>query len=269
MDAFELRAGSCLDPGNGLASLRPRSVDVVITDPPYSEHVHGNSMRCRRRGAAGRQGEPAPGTLAEPRALGFAALTEANMHATAAELARVARRWVLIFCDVESVAAWRGAVVGVGLEYIRAGAWVKRGAAPQFSGDRPAAGFEAIVIAHPKGRKTWNGGGRPAVWECPIVGSSDSAAERRYHTTQKPIALMERLVADFSERGELVCDPFAGSGSTGVAALRNGRRFLGWELAPRDHSIARRRLNGAKEQLHLFEKAPRLRRRARELLAAS
>jgi site-specific DNA-methyltransferase (adenine-specific) len=48
---------------------------------------------------------------------------------------------------------------------------------------------------------------------------------RTGHQTQKPIALMELLVRLFSDRDELVLDPFAGSGTTGVAAIRLGRRF--------------------------------------------
>lgn len=40
---------------------------------------------------------------------------------------------------------------------------------------------------------------------------------------------MRELVADLSERGELVCDPYAGSGTAGIACAQLGRRFLGWE----------------------------------------
>lgn len=62
---------------------------------------------------------------------------------------------------------------------------------------------------------------------------------------------MERLVRDFSDRGELILDPFAGSGTTGVAALRLGRRFLGWERNPKYHGTADRRLAATHEQLEL------------------
>ena len=62
---------------------------------------------------------------------------------------------------------------------------------------------------------------------------------------------MELLVRLFSNHGELVLDPFAGSGSTGVAAIRLGRRFLGWEMNPAYADIARRRVAAAREQLDL------------------
>jgi hypothetical protein len=51
----------------------------------------------------------------------------------------------------------------------------------------------------------------------------------RFHETQKPLALMRRLIRKHSRRGDLVVDPFAGSGTTGVAALMESRRFAGCE----------------------------------------
>jgi DNA modification methylase len=74
---------------------------------------------------------------------------------------------------------------------------------------------------------------------------------RTGHQTQKPLALMEILVRLFSDPGELILDPFAGSGTTGVAAVRLGRRFIGWEMSPEYAEIARRRLAVAREQLEI------------------
>jgi site-specific DNA-methyltransferase (adenine-specific) len=71
------------------------------------------------------------------------------------------------------------------------------------------------------------------------------------HTTQKPEALMEALIRDFTDPGDLILDPFAGSGTTGVAAIRLGRRFIGWEKDPKYHAIALKRLTAAREQLEL------------------
>src|SRR5690606_30894158 len=111
---------------------------------------------------------------------------------------------------------------------------------PQFSGDRPAAGFDAITICHPSGRKRWNGGGAHAVWTHPVV--INGAGEARVHTTQKPLSLMTQLVSLFSDPGETVLDPFAGSGTTLVAAKNLGRRAIGIELDERYCEVAARRL---------------------------
>lgn len=234
---WTVHQGDCLDALSGMASLPDKSVDVVITDPPYDEHTHSNSVRGRGRKPGGRVVD-----------LGFDAMTQETRIACAKEWARVCDFWTLVCCDVESVHLWRGALEGAGLEYVRTGAWVKIGATPQMTGDRPAIGFEAIVIAHPPGRKRWNGGGSHAVWSFPTAYRDGDVVE---HTTQKPLGLMERLVHLFTDPGERILDPFAGSGTTGVAAVRHGRDFVGWEKDERYAAIARRRLGETREQLGL------------------
>jgi site-specific DNA-methyltransferase (adenine-specific) len=62
------------------------------------------------------------------------------------------------------------------------------------------------------------------------------------HPTQKPVALLERVLAASAAPGDLVLDPFSGSGTTGVAALRTGCRFLGLERDPVYVDLAARRL---------------------------
>ena len=240
---WDLRHGDCLDSVTGLASLPDKSVDVVLTDPPYSEHVHSKS----RRGISvdNRAGADAQGEFSKRRELAFESLSQATMEASADHFARLARRWVMVFCDVESAHLWIGALRSTGgLEYVRTAAWHKVGGAPQFTGDRPAVWGEAIVLCHPKGRKRWNGGGKQGLYSIPTAIDRDrSGLDARVHTTQKPVALMEALIADFTDPGELILDPFAGSGTTGLAAARLGRRFLGWEREPDFHAAATTRLS--------------------------
>lgn len=122
-------------------------------------------------------------------------------------------------------------------------------ATPQFSGDRPAQGHEAIEIAHPRGRKRWNAGGKHAVWTHSIVVNRGGKHRRDVDdTTPKPVSLMLELVDDFTERGDLVIDPFAGMGATGIACLRRGRRFMGCELKPRKAKLALERLLAEQEE---------------------
>lgn len=67
--------------------------------------------------------------------------------------------------------------------------------------------------------------------------------EPRYHPTQKPLALMEFLVRTYTNAGELVLDATMGSGSTGVAAVRCGRRFIGFEKEPKFFEVCQQRLS--------------------------
>jgi site-specific DNA-methyltransferase (adenine-specific) len=68
------------------------------------------------------------------------------------------------------------------------------------------------------------------------------AAERGLHPTQKPVGLCARLIRTHSGPGDLILDNCAGSGTTAVAALREGRRFLGFESDPAHHATAMRRI---------------------------
>jgi len=235
-----IHVGDCLGP-EGLVTLGDKSVDHVITDPPYDEHTH----KAGRRGHTGYAEDHVSqrATFNRNRELGFDPLTVAHMYALAGHFARVARRWVVVFCALEMTHHWRRECEREGLQYIRTMLWHKLGATPQFTGDRPAQACEAMVLFHPPGRKRWNGGGKHGFYEFPIVLDRGGRTPR-LHTTQKPLELMRALVADFTDPGDLVLDPFAGSGTTGVACRMLGRRFIGWEQNPDYAEIARRRIAG-------------------------
>ena len=70
-----------------------------------------------------------------------------------------------------------------------------------------------------------------------------------FHPTQKPVALLEYLIRTFSDEGDTVLDNAMGSGSTGVAALRCRRRFIGMEIDPGFFAIARERIHKELEAL--------------------
>lgn len=241
--AWHLLASDCFAISDGLPSIAADAFDLCITDPPYSQHVHSKS----RRGLTGTHTGGATDQISQRRELGFEHIQRADMESCALHLARIVRRWTLVFCDVESSHLWADALRAAGLEYLRTMAWIKLGGAPQFTGDRPAVAFEAIVLAHRPGKKTWNGGGKAGLYSVPTAIDRDrSGLDKRIHTTQKPLALMEQLALDFSVPGEMILDPFAGSGTTGVAALRLGRRFLGWERDANMHAKAAQRLRATR-----------------------
>jgi len=246
---WDLRLGDCLDPIAGLASLADKSIDVVITDPPYSAKLYTRTRTNKGRGSRSNNGlschNAGPIRRAQEMADGRIGAIDDILDPVAQELMRVAKRWIVVFHNAEISDLWRESF---GASYVRAGVWVKSNPMPQVTGDRPAHGFESITIAHRVGRKRWNGGGRAAVW----TGATIAGEKHPDHPCPKPIWLMQALVRDFTEPGELVLDPFAGSGTTGVAAIRDGRRFVGWERDPQYHAMALRRLSGAREQLDMF-----------------
>lgn len=80
-------------------------------------------------------------------------------------------------------------------------------------------------------------------WNGMIRENVDVEKEKRYHPTQKPIEVMRQLIKNHTEPGDLICDPFMGSGSTAVACNQLGRRFVGIEISDEYCQIARQRLS--------------------------
>lgn len=223
-----------------LASIPDDAIDIMATDPPYSAHVH-KSVRSAKRSELPDVADFACRTR-RVRDLGFEHLSAASRRAVAAQAARLVRRWSMFFSDDESTWLWRLSLGAASLEYIKTAHWLREGGAPQFTGDRPASGTEPITIAHRPGRKRWNGGGKAGIYAHPIVANRKGQQGSRLHPTQKPEGLMVDLLRDFTEPGELVCDPYCGSATTGVAALRLGCRFIGIERQAQHVEASRARL---------------------------
>ena len=223
--------------------------DHVITDPPYSAHTHSKGRRGCTDYAERAQSRKAE--FNRNRELGFEPITVATMARCATQFARIAKRWTIVFSDDASAHDWRVALTDAGLELVRTMVWIKVGCAPQFTGDRPAAGHELMLLAHRPGKKRWNGGGKHGVYTCPIVLNRGGKKER-LHTTMKPSQLMEALIRDFTSPGERILDPFAGSGSTIAAAKRLGRNGVGIERDESYATLATVRVHNVREQTELF-----------------
>ncbi len=88
-----------------------------------------------------------------------------------------------------------------------------------------------------------------SVWDMPIIPTW----EFKHHKNEKPIALMARLVRFLTDVGATVLDPFMGSGSTGVAALREGRNFIGIEKDAAHYRTAQKRIANAQPPLFVAD----------------
>jgi site-specific DNA-methyltransferase (adenine-specific) len=225
--ACTARIGDCVLYQGDAFRLMPDigEVDCIITDPPYNAKTHKGARSARSLGAS---------------RIDFDALSDERFIEFCGNAVAQARRWVVMSC------AWQHAaqLEKTGLPLLRLGIWHKPNAAPQFSGDRPGVGWEAIAMLHREGRKRWNGGGHHAVWVCNVVHGA--------HPSEKPLKLVADWVAKFTDPEETVLDPFMGSGTTGVACVKQGRKFIGIEKRPDYFELACRRIADAQAQGALF-----------------
>lgn len=187
------------------------TVDHVITDPPFSQTTHAGARTYSSMDAE---------------VIEFASFTEDQVFDVLRRASFITRRWIIASVDwrhmsrLEAVNEEKKAP----LRFIRFGVWVKPDGAPQFSGDRPATGWEAVAIMHSTANAPkWNGGGHRAVW----VENIDKSG---IHPTAKPIGLIREWVEKFTDPGDLILDPFMGSGTTLRAAADLGRRAIGIEI---------------------------------------
>lgn len=97
---------------------------------------------------------------------------------------------------------------------------------------------------------------RPGMWPTSFYDAKPMPSDVG-HPTAKPIEWMERLINIASTPGEWVLDPFMGSGTTGVAAVNLGRKFIGIEIEPKYFDIACRRISDALARPDLFIEKPK------------
>lgn len=141
----------------------------------------------------------------------------------------------------------------------------KEGAQPYFDKDAVREPYDATTIAryardkrykNPEARMEHLQKGKYAtnLWRVPSL--KGAGREKVGHPSQKPLALVERIIRSSSLSGDTVLDPFLGSGTTAVAAQRLGRRWIGIEQCPDYVAMARKRLSQESGLESSFEPTP-------------
>jgi site-specific DNA-methyltransferase (adenine-specific) len=212
-----------------LRTLPAASVDLAITDPPYESlekhRAIGTTTRLKHSKASSNDW--------------FSIFPNARFHELFVEIHRVLKKdsHFYLFCDPETMFVAKPIAEAVGFKFWKPLIWRK---------DRIGMGYHyralyECVLFFEKGKRKLNN-----------LGISDVIDAKRIiggYPAEKPPEVSEVLISQSTERGQLVIDPFCGSGSVGVAAVRNGRQFEGNDLCDEAIDITRRRLleGGARE----------------------
>lgn len=216
--------------------------DAVVTDPPFDPEAHTPNRRARRGG------------LVQNAPLDFAPLSDLTRDGVSVWAAKNCDGWLLAFCQTEQVSYWRDSIEAAGARYKTPMIWVKPNSAPKFNGQGPAIGYESLVSAWcGRGMSRWNGGGGRGVY----THNTNQSDREGTHMTEKPVSLMRELVTLFCNPADRVIDPFMGSGTTGVAAVKLGRKFTGIEIDPGYFDIACKRISDALKQPDFFVDPPK------------
>jgi DNA modification methylase len=224
MNDVQLHLGDCLE---FLKTLEPGSVDAVVTDPPWKDYETG---RYDATGWHGPIKRLSPGLYAD------------DLYRVLADDSSV-----ILWCDWQSFDEHANAMRLAGFKVKNCIVWAKPNhTAGDLSGNL-AYQHEMAVFAV-KGRWKRHSRRESNLWQ----ESHLFSRAKRSHPTEKPGGLMVRSVAATCPRDGTILDPFMGSGTTGVACIRTGRKFIGCEIDPTYFAIAEKRIAAEREKTALF-----------------
>lgn len=222
-----------------LKHIPDKSIDLILTDPPYNlglfMHKRGTNLGKMRENHFACSGWDD---------LEFDVWKE-EMDKFLSECHRVLkpRGALVIFMSIIKVETIIKQAQNHKFYYKTVGTWHKKNPMPRNMNLHFINSTESwLYFINEAATGTFNNNGRPV--HDFIETSTISSSERKLgkHPTQKPIALMRHFISLLSNENETILDPFMGSGSTGVAAIQEKRRFIGIEINQQYFQLANSRL---------------------------
>ena len=229
-----LYRGDCRDV---LPTIPNSSVTMLWTDPPYGHNNHDGDFNARLNRHRNLESKPiANDSPADMREVVDLALDEA---------VRILKPDCCCCCcccgggGPSTTFAWvADRMDSKGLQFFHAVVWDKNNPG---LGWRYRRQYEMVMVAHAQGGKlSWNCDEKAAPNIFKMMPPRD-----RHHPNEKPLPLVSQFIKKHSLEADTVLDPFMGSGTTGVAAIKLGRKFIGIELDPAYFDIACKRIEDA------------------------
>lgn len=222
----KLICGECVEQ---LKLLDDNSIDLIVTDPPYKTTSRGNAGNScgMLQKSINKKGQ-------------VFAYNNIDCSEYAPEFYRVLKdgSHCYVMTNHVNLIKMLNTFTNCGFHFIKCLIWDKGN---KIMGQYYMSQFEYIMFFRKgKGIKI-NHCGTSDILSYPNIKTKDENGNN-LHDTEKNVDLMEVLVNNSSKEGEIVLDPFMGIGSTGIAAVRNNREFIGVELDPKYYDIAVQRI---------------------------
>lgn len=222
--SYEIIQGDCLEV---MREMPDNSVHAILTDPPYKyEHVDGGGFASAREFYAG-------GSLK--------GMDDFDLSIYSQELIRLSQM-LIAFCSRDLIGEYASLAKRHNRKF-DLHVWHKTNAIP-FTANTWKSDLEYICLIWKK---------KPGWVQLEQHRHSklfqSSLCTDKFHPTNKPVALMEKYIEVLD--AQTILDPFMGSGSTGVAAMKLGRRFIGIEISEEYCEIARKRIEAEDMKLKL------------------
>jgi site-specific DNA-methyltransferase (adenine-specific) len=229
---IELHNGDCIKQMN---SMDDKSVDLIVTDPPYLMNYQSNKRTATEQFAK-IAGDVDGHQLIQDYFKECHRILKDNTH-------------IYSFCSWHHVDFFKQEFEKH-FELKNIIIWYKSGGGIGDLEGSYITDYEFALFGH-KGRRVLNrgaiGGRGSAVFKINKVNPM-----KMVHATEKPVSLIEKMVIASSDRGDVVFDGFMGAGSHGMAAVRNERSFIGCELDINYYNIAKERIESASSTLDQF-----------------
>ena len=216
MEYDYIEQGDCLEL---MKNIPDKSIDLIVTDPPYGMNFISN-FRKEKYEAIKNDGD-----------LSW-------VDGLVNELYRVLKMDTAVYCfcswhniDIFKVAFEKKFKIKNII------VWEKNNTSMGDLKGAYAPKHEFVIFAH-KGRRLLNGFRHPDIIKAKRTGN-------KHHPTEKPVDLLEIFVTESSNPGDIILDPFLGSGTTAIAAVNTHRHYIGFELDPGYFDIACKRLDEA------------------------
>lgn len=217
----------------GLEKIPKNSIKLVITDPPFFNPAAHYISRDKSKAK---------------RCYGDMSIMMHSFKLLASKMSEILTPdgHVLIFCDCVTYPAFFEAFYDY-FEYTRALIWYK--GKNYFSLGKGAWRYSYEMVLHSfNSNQFYVQLNRQDVLECKVVPQED-----RGHQAEKPLQLIQELISAVTKEGDIVLDPFAGSGTFAVACKQLNRKYLGFEINSDYLEIADNKINNWKRQTKIME----------------